>query len=94
MMAVMVPLYATSLGLGAEWLGLLVAMPGMFPVLLAIPASRLVARLGPARWLFVGMLGMASATDPDLPGQSLTFTLDAPVPPGATIGSSSGVFTP
>ena len=61
MMAVMVPLYATSLGLGAEWLGLLVAMPGMFPVLLAIPASRLVARLGPARWLFVGMLGMASA---------------------------------
>jgi hypothetical protein len=34
----------------------------------------------------------AGATDPDLPGQSLTFTLDAPVPPGATIGSSSGVF--
>lgn len=61
MMAVMVPLYATSLGLGPEWLGLLVAMPGMFPVLLAIPASRMVARSGPARWLFVGMLGMASA---------------------------------
>lgn len=61
MMAVMVPLYATSLGLGAEWLGLLVAMPGMFPVLLAIPASRIVDRLGPAKWLFVGMLGMASA---------------------------------
>lgn len=61
MMAVMVPLYATSLGLGPEWLGLLIAMPGMFPVLLAIPASRMVNRLGPARWLFVGMLGMASA---------------------------------
>jgi len=61
MMAVMVPLYATSLGLGAEWLGLLVAMPGMFPVLLAIPASRQVDRLGPARWLFFGMVGMAAA---------------------------------
>lgn len=61
MMAVMVPLYATSLGLGPEWLGLLIAMPGMFPVLLAIPASRMVNRLGPARWLFVGMLGMATA---------------------------------
>jgi len=61
MMAVMVPLYATSLGLGPEWLGLLVAMPGMFPVLLAIPASRIVDTLGPARWLFIGMLGMATA---------------------------------
>jgi MFS family permease len=61
MMAVMVPLYATSIGLGPEWLGLLVAMPGMFPVLLAIPASRMVERLGPARWLFVGIFGMASA---------------------------------
>lgn len=60
-MAVMVPLYATSLGLGPEWLGLLVAMPGMFPVLLAIPASRLVDALGPARWLFLGMVGMAGA---------------------------------
>ena len=61
MMSVMVPLYAVSLGLGAEWLGLLVALPGLFPVLLAIPASRLVDRIGPARWLFFGMVGMASA---------------------------------
>lgn len=57
----MVPLYATSLGLGPQWLGLLVALPGIFPVLLAIPAGRLVDGLGPARWLFGGMLGLASA---------------------------------
>lgn len=61
MMSVMVPLYAVSLGLGAEWLGVLVALPGLFPVLLAIPASRLVDSIGPARWLFFGMVGMASA---------------------------------
>lgn len=61
MMAVMVPLYAVSLGVGAQWLGVLVALPGLFPVLLAIPGSRLVDSIGPARWLFYGMVGMASA---------------------------------
>ena len=49
MMTVMVPLYATSLGLGPQWLGLLVALPGLFPVLLALPAGRWVDRFGPAR---------------------------------------------
>lgn len=34
----------------------------------------------------------ASATDPDLPGQSLSYSLQGVVPPGASIGSSSGVF--
>lgn len=61
MMTVMVPLYATNLGLGPQWLGLLIALPGIFPVLLALPAGRWVDRLGPARWLFGGMLGLASA---------------------------------
>lgn len=35
----------------------------------------------------------AGATDPDLPGQSLTFSLINTVPAGASIGSSSGLFT-
>jgi len=35
----------------------------------------------------------AIATDPDLPGQSLTFSLINTVPSGAGIGSSSGMFT-
>ncbi len=34
----------------------------------------------------------AGATDPDLPGQSLTFSLINTVPSGAGIGASSGVF--
>ncbi|HEX7469594.1 MAG TPA: putative Ig domain-containing protein [Verrucomicrobiae bacterium] len=34
-----------------------------------------------------------SATDPDIPGNTLTFSLDPVVPTGAAIGSSSGVFT-
>jgi len=35
----------------------------------------------------------ASATDSDLPAQTLLFSLDAPVPGGASIGTGSGVFT-
>lgn len=61
MLVVMVPLYATSLGLGPQWLGLLIALPGIFPVLLALPAGRWVDRLGPGRWLFGAMLGITSA---------------------------------
>jgi hypothetical protein len=34
----------------------------------------------------------ASATDPDLPGQTLTFSLVGTPPAGATIGASSGTF--
>ena len=34
----------------------------------------------------------APATDPDMPGQSLTYSLVNTVPSGATIGASSGVF--
>lgn len=61
MMQVMVPLYAVSLGLGPQWLGLLIALPGIFPVLLALQAGRMVDRGGPGRWLLIGMLGMCLA---------------------------------
>src|SRR6185369_7309852 len=35
----------------------------------------------------------ASATDPDLPAQALAFSLDPGAPAGASINSSSGLFT-
>ncbi len=61
MMTVMVPLYATALGLGAESIGLLVALPGVFPVLLAFQAGRWIDRTGPPRMLFGGMSAMTAA---------------------------------
>lgn len=61
MMQVMVPLYAVSLGLGPQWLGVLIALPGVFPVLLALQAGRMVDRGGPGRWLMIGMTGMCLA---------------------------------
>src|SRR5207249_1051458 len=33
-----------------------------------------------------------TATDPDLPANTLTFSLDPGAPPGAGLGSSNGVF--
>ncbi|MBI2954328.1 MAG: tandem-95 repeat protein, partial [Chloroflexi bacterium] len=36
---------------------------------------------------------IATATDPDLPGNTLTFSLDAGAPTGTTIDSSTGAFT-
>src|SRR5690606_41526863 len=60
MMQVMVPLYAVSLGLGPQWLGVLIALPGVFPVLLALQTGRWVDRGGPGRWFFLGMLGMSA----------------------------------
>jgi hypothetical protein len=35
----------------------------------------------------------ATATDPDLPANTLTFSIDPGAPPGATIGGSTGVFS-
>ncbi|MFA5594388.1 MAG: MFS transporter [Trueperaceae bacterium] len=61
MMQVMVPLYAVSLGLGPQWLGFLIALPGIFPVLLALQAGRIVDRGGPGKWLLIGMIGMCLA---------------------------------
>lgn len=61
MMQVMVPLYAVSLGLGPQWLGFLIALPGIFPVLLALQAGRMVDRGGPGKWLMIGMIGLCLA---------------------------------
>jgi hypothetical protein len=35
----------------------------------------------------------ATATDPDLPANTLTFSIDPGAPPGATIGAATGVFS-
>ncbi len=61
MMAVMAPLYAVALGLGAQWLGVLMALPGIFPVLLALPAGRWVDSVGAPRWFFLGLVGLTFA---------------------------------
>jgi len=61
MMAVMAPLYAVDLGLGAQWLGVLMALPGIFPVVLALPAGRWVDALGAPRWYFLGLAGLTLA---------------------------------
>lgn len=57
MLGTLVPLFAVDLGLAATSVGVLVALPNLFPVLLAISAGRLVDRLGPTRWLLVGTTG-------------------------------------
>lgn len=59
--ATAVPLYAVTLGADAVTVGLLVALPNVFPVLLALVAGRLVDRMGALRWLLIGSLGMVSA---------------------------------
>ncbi len=59
--ATAVPLYAVTLGADAITVGLLVALPNVFPVLLALVAGRLVDRMGALRWLLIGSLGMVSA---------------------------------
>jgi len=55
------------------------------PVLAAIPAQA------------IGELALlsftASAADPDIPGDQITFSLDAGAPPGAAIDPETGVFT-
>ena len=59
--ATAVPLYAVALGLDAATVGLLVALPNVFPVLLAVPAGRAVDGKGALRWMLVGSLGLVSA---------------------------------
>lgn len=61
MMAVMLPLYAVSLGVGAQWLGVLMALPGIFPVVLALPAGRWVDAAGAPRWFLLGLVGLTLA---------------------------------
>lgn len=61
MMNVMVPLYAVHLGVPASWVGVLVALPSVFPMFMAMPAGRWIDSFGPHRWFFAGMLGLTSA---------------------------------
>ncbi|MDF1522610.1 MAG: hypothetical protein P1P87_07305, partial [Trueperaceae bacterium] len=59
MLGTLVPLFAVERALGATAVGVLVALPNVFPVVLAVVAGRWVDRGGPTRWLLVGTLGMA-----------------------------------
>ena len=61
MLATAVPLFAVALGLAPVWVGVLVALPNVLPVLLAMTAGRWIDRGGAGRWLAFGTGGMASA---------------------------------
>jgi MFS family permease len=61
MLATAVPLFAVALGLAPVWVGVLVALPNVLPVLLAMTAGRWIDRGGAGRWLALGTGGMASA---------------------------------
>ena len=57
----LVPLYALQEGATATLIGVLVALPNVFPVVLALTAGRLVDGGGAGRWLVVGTSGMVLA---------------------------------
>ena len=61
MLGTAVPLFAVALGLAPVWVGVLVALPNVLPVLLAMTAGRWIDRGGAGRWLALGTGGMASA---------------------------------
>jgi MFS family permease len=61
MLATSVPLFAVALGLAPLWVGVLVALPNVLPVLLAMTAGGWIDRGGAGRWLAFGTGGMASA---------------------------------
>ena len=56
-----VPLFAVALGLAPVWVGVLVALPNVLPLLVAMPAGRWIDRGGAGRWLALGTGGMVSA---------------------------------
>lgn len=58
MLGTLVPLFAVDRAIGATALGVLVALPNVFPVVLAVAAGRWVDRGGPTRWLLVGTSGV------------------------------------
>jgi MFS family permease len=60
-LATLVPLYAARLGADAAAIGLLVALPNVFPIVFALLAGRLVDGLGATRWLVWGTAGMTLA---------------------------------
>jgi MFS family permease len=55
------PLFAVALGLAPVWVGVLVALPNVLPMLLAMVAGRWIDRGGAGRWLALGTGGMVSA---------------------------------
>lgn len=55
------PLFAVALGLAPVWVGVLVALPNVLPVLMAMPAGRWIDRGSAGRWLAFGTGGMVSA---------------------------------
>lgn len=59
MLGTLVPLFAVDRAVGAAVLGLLVALPNVFPVVLAVAAGRWVDAGGPTRWLLFGAVGMS-----------------------------------
>ena len=61
--------------------------PAPFAVLTARPLDPMIVTAGSI------LTFTATATDPDRPAQNLAFTLDAGAPAGASINSSSGLFT-
>jgi MFS family permease len=61
MLATSVPLFAVALGLAPLWVGVLVALPNVLPVLLAMTAGGWIDRGGAGRWLAFGTGGMATA---------------------------------
>lgn len=58
MLGTLVPLFAVDRAIGATALGVLVALPNVFPVVLAVAAGRWVDRGGPTRWLLLGSTGV------------------------------------
>jgi MFS family permease len=57
----LVPLEAVRQGAGAATVGVLVALPNLFPIALGLVAGRLVDRGGAGRWLVAGAAGMVLA---------------------------------
>ncbi len=58
MLGTLVPLFAVDRAIGATALGVLVALPNAFPVVLAVAAGRWVDRGGTTRWLLAGTTGV------------------------------------
>lgn len=61
MMGTSVPLFAVALGLAPLWVGVLVALPNVLPVVLAMRAGTWIDAGGAGRWLLTGAVGMATA---------------------------------
>ena len=63
------------------------------PLVLALVSVCLVASANYTINEGISLTFTDTATDPDLPANSLSFSLDPGAPPGASVGSTSGVFT-